>query len=428
MPYRLYYRPRGNVIPIISGIAYDTRVTTAPIEVTPKGGVPSADHLRCFVCNNLRFATVQPGGPGEATSNIKAWGTNSNIIDNSPQLTATTNIDDVSAGAFHLLALNKDGTVTGWGSNSNGQLSFLNYNLTNVKKVSAGGYHSLFLFNNGTISGCGNNYGQHNLRSAYTSVKDVSAGGFHSLVLFNNGTVTGWGDSSANQAQNVPEGLTQIDQISAGAYHSLAIIKNPSNSATRLTGWGGSYNSIYRNASELLSGEIREGQFAGLKKVSAGTYHSLAIYEKFVQRAPNSTAYDKLSFVTGWGNNSPAQVDSSTPNIRLADGGNNLINVKDISAAPYHNLVHFTNGVVSGWGNSTALINFNNSYFYDKISAGYDYSVGVRTSTPPFTVENLNSNWPFNDLYFKGCDVVLEPCFYKPSVPFILNKIKNLFK
>jgi alpha-tubulin suppressor-like RCC1 family protein len=420
MPYRLYYRPRQNTIPIISGIAYDTRVSQEPVEVTPKGGLPTADHLRCFVCNNLRFADVN-GGPGETISNISAWGTNANIINHSSELVATTNISDVSAGAFHLLALNEDGTVRGWGSNSNGQLEFLNHNLTNVKKVSAGGYHSLFLFNDGTISGCGNNYGQHNLRSAYTSVKDVSAGGFHSLVLFNNGTVTGWGNSSANQAQNVPEGLTQVDQISAGSYHSLAIIKNPSNSVTQLTGWGGGYNSIYRNAAELLSGEIREGQFAGLKKVSAGTYHSLAIYEKFVQRAPNSTAYDKLSFVTGWGNNSPAQVDSSTPNIHLADGGNNLVNVKDISAAAYHNLVHFNNGIVTGWGNSTALINFNDT-FYDKISAGYDYSVGVKTSTPPFKLENLISAWPFNDLYFKGCDVVLEPCFYQTPLSFKIKK------
>jgi hypothetical protein len=421
---RLYYRPRANVIPIISGIAYDTRSLKDPMEVTPKGGLPSPDHIRCFVCNNLRFATVTSTTPGQQVSNIKAWGTNSNIINNNANLLATTNIADISAGAFHLLALNKDGTVTGWGSNTNQQLSFLNHNLTDVKKVSAGGYHSLFLFNNGTISGCGTNYGQHNLRSAYTDVKDISAGAFHSLVLFNNGTVTGWGDVSANQAQNVPEGLTQVDQISAGSYHSLAIIKNPSNSATQLTGWGGSYNSIYRNAAELLTGEIRENQFVGLKKVSAGTSHSLAIYEKFIQRSPGSTIYDKLSFVTGWGNNSPSQVDSSTPNIHLADGGNNLINAKDISAGSYHNLVHFNNGTVTGWGNATALVNFNDT-FYDKISAGYDYSVGVKTSIPPFAVENLDNNWPFNDLYFQGCEVVLEPCFYEYTLPLVIKKRLN---
>jgi len=73
---------------------------------------------------------------------------------------------------------------------------------------------------------------------------------------------------------------------------------------------------------------------------------------------------------------------------------------------------------------SDHVINFNNG-FYDKISAGYDYSVGVKTSTPPFTVENLDNNWPFNDLYFKGCEVVLEPCFYEYKLPLVIKKRLN---
>ena len=81
-----------------------------------------------------------------------------------------------------------DGTVVGWGNNSNG-VATPPVGLTNVVEIAAGG------FSGSTLA--------------------------HSLALTADGYVVAWG-SNLNGQGNVPAGLTNVVAIAAGKRHSLA--------------------------------------------------------------------------------------------------------------------------------------------------------------------------------------------------------------
>lgn len=147
-------------------------------------------------------------------------------------------IIDISAGAYHSLALKDDGTITGWGDDIYGQASSGN-NLNNITKISAGGYHSLAIINinGGMVTGWGNNdYGQSSNGNYLTGVKEISAGHLHSIAMLNNGKVTGWGLNEDSQVQGlnfVVRNLNEVKDIKAGWFGNLATLENG-----KITGWG----------------------------------------------------------------------------------------------------------------------------------------------------------------------------------------------
>src|SRR5262245_17278220 len=82
--------------------------------------------------------------------------------------------------------------VFGWGKNSNGQI-FPPPNLTNIAAISAGDYHSLALQSNGTVVVWGDGwFGQTNVPPGLSNVIAIAAGGYHNLALKSNGTVPTW--------------------------------------------------------------------------------------------------------------------------------------------------------------------------------------------------------------------------------------------
>lgn len=419
--YTMYYNVLAKVVPIINNIAYNTVPYAGTlVQVTPPGGFPTENALRSWVCSNLRFATLQKSETQTQQSMfVTGWGPNTQGYAPVPNLTG---IKQVSAGAFHTLALFFNGTVTGWGRTNENQLKDLNL-LTGVEKISAGGYHNLFLFNNGRVSGNGNNY-TSNLptNTSFTGVKDISAGGFHSLVLFNNGSITGWGQNQAAGAQNVPLQLTTgngIVDISAGSYHSLALIKkevvpypgyNGTIFITGLTGWG-SYNTENKTAAETLTGEYKMGYgWKGLSKISAGSYHSLAVINKWIPESSGSSKFSSIGFVTGWGRNDPPVDGGVGPDIGLVRNGLNLPFVKNVYAGPYHSVAQFEDGSIESWGRITNAS--TPSGMFQSVSVNYDFCVGTQEKVTKDDFQNLelNSNWPFNDLYWYGCEINLVPC------------------
>ena len=177
----------------------------------------------------------------------------------------------VSAGSAHVVALKANGTVWTWGYNGNGELgdgknrntnipvqvltgaqdSNSGY-LENIIQVAAGAYHNLALAKDGTVWAWG--YGSHgelgnrimsnsSLPVKVIGVSDVvsiAAGYYNSFAVRKDGTVWSWGynnygqlglgnDTSRTTAQQVLGGasgsqyLTDIVEVKAATMHTLAL-------------------------------------------------------------------------------------------------------------------------------------------------------------------------------------------------------------
>jgi alpha-tubulin suppressor-like RCC1 family protein len=135
---------------------------------------------------------------------------NNKILKFNPSIAGLADINQISAGENHSLALKSDGEVVGWGSNSNGQISGSEW-LGDIIQVSAGGNHSLALDSEGSIEAWGDNTYEQTWSSKINNlnrVVQVAAGGTHSLALTSYGSVVAWGNN-ANGQTNVPNGFSQ---------------------------------------------------------------------------------------------------------------------------------------------------------------------------------------------------------------------------
>jgi alpha-tubulin suppressor-like RCC1 family protein len=141
------------------------------------------------------------------------------------KVSGLTNVLTIAAGGAHSLAFNIDGMVWAWGSNSAGQLGKgTSYDtsvlpvqvqdLTDVVAAAAGLQHSLAVKRDSTVWGWGSNYegelgnealGQILLPiqiQGMTNVTMVTAGWNHSLALKSDGTVWAWGKNADGQIGN----------------------------------------------------------------------------------------------------------------------------------------------------------------------------------------------------------------------------------
>ncbi len=159
---------------------------------------------------------------------VWAWGRNregqlgdgSFIDSHTPIKVDINNVVHIAAGTLHddgyyanTYALKSDGTVWAWGSNQRGQLGIGNYetqnkptkiDISDVKQISAGHYFVVALKNDGTVWYWGNPYYAKKMGltatavpkqlTAISNVRQVEAGLFHIAYLKNDGTlwVQGW--------------------------------------------------------------------------------------------------------------------------------------------------------------------------------------------------------------------------------------------
>ncbi len=94
-----------------------------------------------------------------------------------------TTILNMAIGYSHIIVLNFDGTLRGYGDNTYGQLNFPLWR-TGVVGVAAGNDFSLFLFNDGSVLGYGvNSSGQTASPANLRDVTSIAAGYAHGLAL-----------------------------------------------------------------------------------------------------------------------------------------------------------------------------------------------------------------------------------------------------
>ena len=121
----------------------------------------------------------------------------------------------ISAGGNHSLALQEDGDVIAWGSNSQGQCDVPTFPLP-VVAISAGGVHSVAVLEDGSVVGWGDNrYGQADNQGPGTSSSIIAAGQWHTSALTPSRTLIGWGKSDDGETDN-PVPTWQFTRLRAG--------------------------------------------------------------------------------------------------------------------------------------------------------------------------------------------------------------------
>lgn len=186
-----------------------------------------------------------------------------NNITNGEQLTNEsklfTDVIHIETGMMSSFAITKDGTVWGWGGNSQGNLgngakvnpySPVKIDIDHVISISSASRHTLFLKDDGTVwvSGANDNdilgVGTSKMKEALTPIKieglsdiiAISASSYHSMALDKDGKVWVWGSNAEGQlgdssltSSNVPvqvKGLPTIKQIQQGKFQSYALQEN----------------------------------------------------------------------------------------------------------------------------------------------------------------------------------------------------------
>ncbi len=156
------------------------------------------------------------------------------------------NVVDVCAGGFpgpRNLAIKQDATISHWGSETTHHDATPPKDLINILSVAVGRNHSLALQRDGTVFGWGfNELGQatgvqttnDSLISSglvtiggiiLSNVVGIAAHNDFSLALKNDGTIVGWGEKISPQ-KKIPVGLTNLVALAVGDRFCLAITTN----------------------------------------------------------------------------------------------------------------------------------------------------------------------------------------------------------
>ena len=364
-----------------NGVAY-------PFVANYYGGSGNDLVLQWAVTRLLAWGDYSNGKLGNGSTNQSQVPT---MVDTTGVLSGKTLIA-TAVGGDHSLALCSDGTLSTWGSNSNGQLgnnSTISSSVPvlvdrsgvlsgkRVVAISAGSSHNLVLCSDGTLAAWGyNGYGHLGNNSTTLSkipvlvdqsgvlagktIAGIAAGSSHNLVLCSDGSLVAWGSNNYGQLGNNSTTLSKVPvlveragvlagrnviAISAGASHNVVLCADGTLAAWGLNtyaqlGDGGTTSSsvpVLVNRTGVLSGKT-------ITMVSAGSTHSLALCSDGTVAAWGYNSYGQL------GDNSWTYNMAKVPVLVDQTGVLAGKTVVAIFAGSMHSLARCSDGTLGAWG------------------------------------------------------------------------------
>ncbi len=268
----------------------------------------------------------------KADGTLWAWGHNtsgqlgdggSNDEENAPvQIGSSTSWVEIACGSAHSLALQSDGTIWAWGSDSNGQLGDGGSNENRVIPIQIG---------------------------TDTDWIAIGAGSFRSFGIRSNGTLWAWGrdvfgalgDGGSEMDQSSPVQVGSVTNwvaIDGGLEHSLGLQTDGTLWAWGSGGRGQLGDGSPMNAFSKQLSPIQIGSATDWREISAGRYHSTAIKADGSLWAWGFDANGELGDGgTNTNQNSPVQVGTD-------------LDWKEVSAGEAQTMGIKENGTLWSWG------------------------------------------------------------------------------
>ena len=163
----------------------------------------------------------------------------------------------LTAGGFHTVGIEPDGTVVATGRNDDEQCDVSTW--MDITQVAAGYQHTVGLQSGGTVVATGRNDEVQCNVDSWTDIVQVAAGGFHTVGLHSDGTVVAEGKNDEGQC-NVGD-WTDIGLVVAGYAHTVGIRNDYSVVATG------------RND----EGQCNVGSWRDIVWVGAGGWHTVGL-------------------------------------------------------------------------------------------------------------------------------------------------------
>jgi|GEM_PF-2417527 len=296
-----------------------------------------------------------------------------------PQAGAVCNtITKIAAGGNSTFAIKSDGTVWGWGYNTQGQLGDgtqtshtaqvqVASGLSGVTAIAAGNYHTAALKSDGTVWVWGkNDYGQlgdGSTTERYTDLVQVSglsgvtaiaAGSQHTAALKSDGTVWGWGYNGYGQLGDGSE-VTPDEYSTTGSKSTTPVQASGLTGVTAIAA-GGDHTAVLKSDGTVWSwGENSQGQLGNgttttysLTPVQASGLTDVAA---IAASSANTVALKNDGTVWAWGYNNMGQLgDGSTTNRTAPVQTSGLTGVTAVAAGFAYMVALKNDGTVWTWG------------------------------------------------------------------------------
>ena len=271
--------------------------------------------------------------------------------------------DTIAAGTNHTLVIKSDLSLWAAGNNSYGQLGAGKTTensegvrvLSNVISASANDNTSFAIDSNGVLYGWGSNsFGQAVPDSSdsyiYTPTKvldnvmSVSAGATHTVAITNDGKLYGWGSNAYGELgftkNSVKNGKTLISTgiVSAAAGDNFTVMVN--NEGSLLSCGSNEYGQLGLNSAASLRAYVTTALVSGAAAVAAGNQHMLVLKT------------DGTVWAAGRNNCGQLGNDSNNYSASLVDTG--LNNIKSVFAGGNSSGAINTSGRLYSWGENTS--------------------------------------------------------------------------